>query len=76
VWIQKDFNRVKEAAQTVFEWNYFRAGRNARVRFDLLEFPTGSLPVIRAFQPDKPQMRKLKKKRSSWSITSDLPVRT
>jgi hypothetical protein len=34
-----------------------------------MEFPTGSLPVIRVFQTDKPQMRKLKKKRSSWSIT-------
>jgi hypothetical protein len=30
--------------------------------------------VIRVFQTDKPQMRKLKKKRSSWSITSGLPV--
>jgi hypothetical protein len=29
------------------------------VRSDLLEFPTGSLPVIRAFQTDKPRVRKL-----------------
>src|SRR5438552_15622018 len=29
----------------------------ARVRSDLLEFPTGSLSVIRAFQTDKQQMR-------------------
>jgi hypothetical protein len=33
----------------------------ARVRSDLLEFPTGSLPVIRVFQTDKPQMRKLRR---------------
>ena len=30
-------------------------------RSDLLEFPTGSLPVIRAFQTDKPQMRRLRR---------------
>ena len=32
----------------------------ARVRSDLLEFPTGSLPVIR-IQTDKPQIRKLRR---------------
>jgi hypothetical protein len=33
----------------------------ARVRSDLLEVPTGSLLVIRAFQTDKPQMRNLRR---------------
>ena len=31
--------------------------------------------MIRVFQTAKPQMRKLKKKRSSWSITSGFPIR-
>jgi hypothetical protein len=44
------------------------------VRFDLLEVPTGSLPVIRAFQSDKPQMRKIEARFFSWSITSGLAV--
>jgi hypothetical protein len=34
---------------------------DTRVRSDLLEFPTGALPAIRAFQTDKPQMRKLRR---------------
>src|SRR6202011_3953211 len=33
----------------------------ARVRSDLLEVPTRALPVIRAFQSDRPQMRKLRR---------------
>jgi hypothetical protein len=46
----------------------------ARLRSDLLEVPTGSLPVIRYFQSDKPQMIKLRRVSFSWSITSGFPV--
>jgi hypothetical protein len=38
---------------------YAQSASIALVRTDLLEIPTGSLSVIRAFQTDKPQMRKL-----------------
>src|SRR4030095_3614912 len=43
------------------ETRYAQGASIARVRSDLLEFPTGSLPVICVFQTDKPQMRKLRR---------------
>jgi hypothetical protein len=43
----------------------------ARVRSDLLEVPTGSLPVIRAFQTAN---EKVEARFFSWSITSFFSV--
>jgi hypothetical protein len=43
------------------------------VRSDLLEFPTGSLPVIRAFQIDEPQMRKLRRISFHGRLLQDCP---
>jgi hypothetical protein len=40
---------------------YARGVFAARVQCGLLEFSAGSLPVIGAFQPDKPQMRTLRR---------------
>jgi hypothetical protein len=51
------------------ESRYAQGASIARVRSDLLEFPPGSLPVIRAFQTDNPQMRKIEARFLSWLIT-------
>jgi hypothetical protein len=53
---------------------YAQGASIARVRSDLLEVPTGALPVIRAFQTDKPQMRNLRQRFFSWLIISCLLV--
>src|SRR5215831_9188572 len=47
----------------------------ARVRSDLLEVPTGSLPVILVFQTDERAVNgKIEARFLSWPITSCLPV--
>src|SRR5215831_11003830 len=47
----------------------------ARVRSDLLEVPTGSLPVILVFRTDERAVnRKIEARFLSWPITSCLPV--
>jgi hypothetical protein len=40
---------------------YTQSASLALGRIDLLEFPTGSLSVMRALQTAKPQMRKLRR---------------
>ena len=52
---------VPSSSPAVREKSRYAQGASiACVRSDLLEVPTGLLPVIRAFQTDKPQMRKLR----------------
>src|SRR5215813_2106172 len=46
----------------------------ARVRSDLLEVPTRSLPVILVFQTDERAVWKIEARFLSWPITSCLPV--
>jgi len=54
-------NQLRRLRPRYEKGRYAQGASLARVRSDLLEFPTGSLSVIRAFQTDKPQMRKLRR---------------
>jgi transposase len=71
--IERVFAWLNPSSPAVREKSRYAQGTSiARVRADLLEFPTGSLSVIQVFQTDKPQMSKLTRV-SFMVVTSEAP---